>query len=84
MQRRNINNMKLKRLILKRLKLVRKCLINSLENLLKYSLGNETMLNRQGRQELPQNQAKTWALPHKTPPNSQLSQDFKALLILAA
>ena len=35
---RNIDNMKLKRLILKILTLLRKCLINSLENLLKHRL----------------------------------------------
>jgi hypothetical protein len=48
MQRRNVNNMKLKRLILKTLTLLRK-LRNSLENLLRNRLGNETMLNRYGR-----------------------------------
>jgi hypothetical protein len=72
MQRRNIINMKLKKFFLKTLTLLRKCLINSLENLLKHRLENETMLNTQGRQGLPQNQAKTWAPSHKTPSNSQL------------
>jgi hypothetical protein len=71
----NINNTKLKRLISKTLTLLRKCLINSLENLVKHRLGNETKLNRQGRQGLPQNQAKIWSPLHKTSPNSQLSQE---------
>jgi hypothetical protein len=44
----------------------------------------ETMLKSQVRQGLPQNQAKTWAPPHKTPPNSQLSQDYKTISILVA
>ena len=34
-------------------------------------------------QGLPQNQERTQAPPHKTPPNSQLSQDYKTLSILA-
>jgi hypothetical protein len=84
MQRRNIINMKLKKALLKTLTLFRKCLINSLENLLKHRLENETMLNGLGRQGLSQNQAKIWALFHKTPSNSQLSQDYKTLSILAA
>ena len=45
-----------------------------MENSLKHMLGNETMLKRQIRQGLPQNQAKTWAYPHKTSSNSQLSR----------
>jgi hypothetical protein len=69
MQCRSINNMKLKKALLKTLTLLRKCLIKFLENSLKHILGDETMLKVKGRQGLLQNQAKTWALPHKTPPN---------------
>ena len=84
MQCRNINNIKLKDALLKTLTLLRKCSIKSLENSLKHMLGNKTMLKRQVRQGLPQNQVKTWASPHKTLPNLQLSQDYKTLSILAA
>jgi hypothetical protein len=83
MQRRNIINMKLKRLILKTLKLLKKCLINSLENSLKHMLGNETMLKRQIKQGLSQNQAKTWAFLHKTPSNSQLSRTHSHKILAA-
>ena len=79
MKHRNINNMKLKRLILKILTLLRKCLVNSLKNLLKHRLGNESMLNRRGRQGLHQNQAKTWVPSYKTPSNLQFSQDYTTL-----
>jgi hypothetical protein len=51
--------MKLKKALLKTLTLLRKCLIKSLENLLKHRLGNETILDRHGKHGLPQNQAKT-------------------------
>jgi hypothetical protein len=46
MQRKNIINTKLKRPILKTLTLLRKDLINFLENSLKHMLGNETILKR--------------------------------------
>jgi hypothetical protein len=75
--------MKLKRLILKTLKLLRKCLINSLENSLKHMLGNETILKRQVRLGLPQNQVKTWAPPHNTPSNSQLSRTHSHKMLAA-